>query len=144
MATQARGVDRRTFLTASTVAAAFGLPRLLSAEEWTAAEQDNVKVVNDFLHTRWLAPTMDWDKLASYLAEDAVWGNRTNNLVRGRQAIIEECKKTYGNPKRDLKILQTFAIGPIVVNDRLDSGVPVVGVFEVRDGLIKEWRAFGK
>ncbi len=48
----------------------------------------------------------------------------------------------------DLKILETFARGPVVVNSRTDSTLkgtrstnptPVVGVFILRDGKIREW-----
>ena len=150
-------LNRRTFLEAAGLAT-FSLTGRLEAAEWTDLEKANVKVVNDFLHARWNIEQIDFNRMGSFLADDCVRGGRSTNFIRGREAIIEDLKRTYGQVlKRSLKVIQTLAIGPIVINERIESqtlpgreggpardvGGHVVGMFEVRDGRIKEWRAFG-
>jgi len=138
-------------------AAHFGLARA-NAAEWTDVEKANVKVVTDFLTARWGPDPLDFTKIGSFLADDCIRAARSTNFTRGRDAIIADLQRSNGDVlSRELKILQTAVIGPIVITERIenqrmkgrdggpprDSGGHVVGFFEVRDGKIKEWRAFG-
>jgi limonene-1,2-epoxide hydrolase len=150
-------VNRRRFLaTTGFGAVTLGIAGRLEAE-WTELEKANVKVVNDFLHARWVVEPVDLKTIASLLAEDCVRGAQTTNLTRGRQAILEYLERSARETlKRSVKVLQTLALGPLVINERFevqivpgrDGGPPrdvgghVAGLFEVRDGKIKEWRAF--
>lgn len=144
--------DRRAFLTAAGVgaASAFGWARLAVAAELTAAEKANVKIVNDMC-AAWAAP-LDFDRIGRYLAEDCVFrGSETSPPVKGRQAILDSLKKPLGAAqKAELQVVQTFAKGPIVFNERFDRFTlgertidwHGVGVFYVKDGKIAEWSDF--
>ncbi len=67
----------------------------------------------------------------------------------GRVAAIALLKRFFGNDERyELKIQDVFAHGPVVAVSRIDSTVkdrvhlrptPVVGVFIMHDGKIREW-----
>ena len=145
-------VGRRQFLTASFAgtAATLGLPGLATAAEWTEAEKANVKIVNDMC-AAWTAP-LDLDRIGRFLAEDCTFrASETSASVKGRQAIVDGLRKMLGSPeKAQFEIVQTFARGPLVVNERFDRfTLPSrsinwngVGVFFVRNGLIAEWSDF--
>lgn len=145
-------VDRRHFLAASLVGAAgsLALPSVASAAGMTAAEKANVKVVNEMC-AAWKAP-VDFDKIGTFLAEDCVFRpSETAQPIKGRQAIVDGLKKMLGSPERaEFKIVQTFARGPMVVNERFDRfTLPNrkidwngVGVFFMKNGLIAEWLDF--
>lgn len=143
---------RRSFLGATLAAAAgtVGMPRLADAADWSDAEKANVKVVND-MSAVWTAP-VDFDKVGRYLAEDCTYrANETAPPVKGRQAIVDGLRKSLGAAtKAQFEILQTFARGPMVVNERIDRfTLPTrsvnwngVGVFFLKDGLIVEWNDY--
>lgn len=145
-------VDRRQFLTAGVVGAAgsLAIPGLASAADWTDSEKANVKVVNDMC-AAWAAP-LDFDKIGRYLAEDCVFrASETAQPVKGRQAIVDTLKKMLGSPSMaKFDIVQTFARGPMVVNERFDRFTMPnrnvnwngVGVFYLKNGLIQEWLDF--
>ena len=145
--------SRRRFLQAAVAGAAGSLviPGLASAAEWTAAEKASVKVVNDMC-AAWKAP-LDFDAIGRFLAEDCVFrASETAPPMKGRQAIVDGLRKMLGAPsKAGFEIVQTFARGPIVVNERFDRFTMPnrqvdwngVGVFFVRDGLIAEWSDYG-
>jgi limonene-1,2-epoxide hydrolase len=69
--------------------------------------------------------------------------------VSGQAATIALFQTFLSNGERyELKILQTFAHGPVVVNARTDSTITndrrvnptsVVGVFVIKDAKIREW-----
>jgi limonene-1,2-epoxide hydrolase len=140
---------RRQFLATSVAGAAavLALSGVASAAEMTAAEKANVKVVTDMC-AAWTAP-VDFDKIGGYLAEDCIFrASEAAPPIKGRQAIIDGLKKMLGSPeKARFDIVQTFARGPLVVNERFDrftmSSKSIdwngVGVFYVKNGLIAEW-----
>jgi limonene-1,2-epoxide hydrolase len=121
-----------------------------SAMESSAVEKANTDVVRDFCKA-WGDDPPDLDKLASdFLSEDCtIRFGETIAPVTGQAAAAELFKSFFTNGERyDLKIVDTFARGPIVMNARVDSTIKgkrvtnptqVVGVFLVRDGKIKEW-----
>ena len=91
------------------------------------------------------------------MQEDCVRGARTTNFMRGRPEILAYLERSSRDTlKKSLKVLQTLALGPLVINERVelqvvpgrDGGPPrdvgghVVGMFEVKNGQIKEWRTF--
>jgi len=145
-------INRRTFLSAAGVGAATlaGMPTLLEAADWSAAEKGNVAAVSGMCRA-WAAP-LDLEKIGSFLTEDCVYRPlETAAPIKGRQAIVEALKKMLGSTsKAEFKVVQTFARGPIVFNERFDSlAMPQrninwhgVGVFMVRDGKIAEWSDF--
>jgi len=131
-------IRRRSFLTTSLATAGLGalaplaLASRASAAEWSAAEQANVKLVTDFC---------------------ASWSTRDlkqvfPRLATGQAGITERLGSWMESSDRiQFEILDTFALGPIVINHRIDHFVsktrPLtwegVGVFFVKDGKIQEW-----
>jgi limonene-1,2-epoxide hydrolase len=145
-------IHRRRFLTAAGLGtmAALAMPGLAAGADWTDAEKANVKVVNDMCAS-WIAP-LDFDRIGRFLADDCVFrASETAMPIKGRQAIIDGLRKMLGSPqKAQFEIVQTFARGPIVVNERFDRfTMPQrninwngVGVFFLRNGAIAEWNDF--
>ena len=143
--------NRRYFLEAGTVAAAGLLAAARSGEaaEWTPTEKANVQVVNDFC-AAWV--TGDVAKIVSYMAEDALF-RQGATMFNGRQASVDRITKVFAQyPKIEFEVVETFARGPIVFNERKDwldqPGQPrrlihLVGVFVVRNGKIAEWTDYG-
>jgi limonene-1,2-epoxide hydrolase len=122
-------------------------PSAASAE---TIEKANVLLVRDFCKA-WGDDPPDPDDMANkFLADDCVvrFGD-TIEPVSGHDAAVALFQTFLSNGERyDLKILETFARGPVVVNSRVDSTIKgtrtmhptsVVGVFIVRNGKIKEW-----
>lgn len=140
---------RRRFLHTALASAGASLvvPGLASAADWTPGEKANVAVVNAMC-AAWKAP-LDFDAIGRFLADDCVFrASETAAPLKGRQAIVDGLRKMLGAPsKAGFDIVQSFARGPLVVNERFDRfTLPNrqidwngVGVFFVRDGLIAEW-----
>ncbi len=95
---------------------------------------------------------LDFDRVARFLADDCTFrASETAAPVKGRQAIVDTLRKMLGSPsKARFDVVQTFARGPIVVNERFDRfTLPTreinwsgVGVFCLRNGVIAEWSDF--
>lgn len=144
MARQAGTITRRAFCTAGAAALAVaGSGRGVGAAEWTPLEQTNVKVVNDFC-AAW--PGHDLAKIMSYFADAGVYRmTETMEPVKGRDAVAARIRTFLDRVER-FDVLETFARGPMVFNERIDhfsSGALKawrgVGVFFLKDGKIVEW-----
>jgi limonene-1,2-epoxide hydrolase len=121
-----------------------------SAASSSVIEKANVQLVKDFCKAWGDDPPDAEDMANKYLADDVVvrFGD-TIDPVSGHDAAVALFQTFLSNGERyDLKILETFARGPVVVNSRIDSTIKgtrtihptsVVGVFIVRNGKIKEW-----
>jgi limonene-1,2-epoxide hydrolase len=145
-------IGRRRFLATAGVGAAVtvGLPGLAAAADWTDAEKANVKVVADMC-AAWTVP-IDFDKIGRFLADDCSYrASETAAPVKGRQAIVDGLRKMLGpSQKAGFEIVQTFARGPMVVNERFDRFTLAarsidwngIGVFFVKNGLIQEWNDY--
>jgi limonene-1,2-epoxide hydrolase len=142
-----RVVARRRFLKAagSTTAAVVALAGTVDAE-WTSAEKVNVQVVNEFCAS---FAGRDVAKIASFLADNCVYRvTETAMPLVGKDAVVARIKG-FVDPAQvvEFPVAETFAKGPIVMNERTDRFVRpdrtntfhVVGVFFVRDGKIAEW-----
>jgi limonene-1,2-epoxide hydrolase len=113
-------------------------------------EKTNIQLVKDFCKA-WGDDPPDAETMVNqYLADDClVRFGETIEPVTGHDAAISLFQTFLNNGERyDLKILETFARGPIVVNSRIDSTIKgkhtthptsVIGVFVIRAGKIKEW-----
>ena len=113
-------------------------------------EKANTQLVKDFCKA-WGDDPPDAEELVNhYLADDClVRFGETIDPVNGHEAAIALFQTFLNNVERyDLKILETFARGPLVVNSRIDSTIKgkrttnptkVFGVFVIRNGKIKEW-----
>ena len=137
-------LSRRNALTA----AGAGLASLVSsrdahAADWTSAERANVQVVNNFC-AAW--PSHDLKKVTSFFADDGAYRmSERQEPSKGHQAVTEKINSFIGNVVK-FEVLETFARGPMVFNERIDHFQNLnikswhgVGVFFLRDGKIVEW-----
>ena len=127
---------------------------LLSEEEQLALEQANDQLITNFINDY---AKRDVDILANYLADDIIY-----QISEGQPEVvgIEAYKKRNGAmfdglEKVDWITLRQFAIGQLVINDRIDEFYPypgskvprmrfrVAGYFLIVDNKIKVWRDFG-
>jgi limonene-1,2-epoxide hydrolase len=135
------------------VEGAVGTPPSLSTPSAASAgsiEKTNIQLVKDFCKA-WGDDPPDADEMVNhYLMDDClVRFGETIDPVNGHEAAVALFQTFLNNGERyDLKILETFARGPLVVNSRIDSTIKgkrttnptkVFGVFVVKNGKIKEW-----
>ncbi|MDX6286378.1 MAG: limonene,2-epoxide hydrolase [Frankiales bacterium] len=96
-------------------------------------------------------PSRDAATVASFFSEDAIYCNGPLDPVTGREAIqatVAAFMDMGGEAGAD--ILHTVADGPIVMTERVDHfikadttiSLPVMGIFEVHDGVITAWRDY--
>ena len=92
---------------------------------------------------------LDLDRIVALLDPDAVYESGPARPVRGRDQIATLLRRmTRGVSACEFEILHLAVSGDIVFTERRDvvtigdvtAVLPVVGVFEVRGGLIREWR----
>src|SRR5262245_11935612 len=118
-----------------------------AAPELTAAQRAHVELVGDFCAS-W--STRDLKQILPRLADDCIYRmSETTPAVTGHAGINERLGSWM--PSSDLgiefKILDTFGVGPMVMNHRIDSFKSTtrpltwegVGIFFIKDGKIKEW-----
>ena len=145
-------IDRRQALTALGLsgAATLGITSTLRAvTEPTHTEAANIDLVNAMCAT-WVAP-MNFSKLGELLSDDCIYrATETAPPVTGRDAIIERLQGLGQSSFIEFEVIETFARGSIVVNDRIDRfELPNrqiewhgVGVFYIKDDKIAEWSDF--
>lgn len=142
-------MDRRGFMTtgagaialASLVRPAHGVE--MPGTEMTGTELANVQLVNNFC-AAW--PEHNLDKLMEFFADDGAYRmTETTELAAGREAVAARIQSILANVDR-FDVLDTFARGPMVINERIDyfSNFALktwhgVGVFFVREGKIVDW-----
>lgn len=131
-----------------------GERKVLTPDQQLALEEANETLVNNFIRDY---ATRDVDVLASYMADDIIYQvSEGQGEVRGIDAYKERNAAMFeGLEKVDWRILRSFAIGQLVINDRIDDFFPkpgsqvprmqfrVAGYFLVVDNKIKVWRDFG-
>ena len=137
-------INRRGFLaTGAGVLALAGLPRLAEAAAMSDLEQANVQLVKDFC-AAW--PSHDLERVMAFFADDGAYRmTETTELADGRDAVATRIGSILNNVDR-FEVLDTFARGPMVINERIDhfSNFAIrtwhgVGVFFIRDGKIVDW-----
>ena len=142
-----KSTTRREFLAAGGAAPlALALAGQSGSRELTAAEQANVEVVNGFCDA-WA--TRDAAQIASFLADDAVFRfTQDGDAATGSETFRQMAAGFLANAtEARFDVLETYAIGPLVANLRVDyfttadgqQEFRVAGVFYVRDGKIVEW-----
>jgi limonene-1,2-epoxide hydrolase len=148
------GLTRRTFFLAGAIgtlslAAVAGDAETVDAPA-AGQEKANVKLVEDFIKSWGATDAESVMHSSSYLADDATLRMFEDKPpVIGPAAYAAGFKSFISDGSRiSVKILQTFAKGPMVANSRVDTvtapGKPdqiikVAGVFIVKNGKIKEW-----
>nr|ADI23835.1 hypothetical protein [uncultured gamma proteobacterium HF4000_48E10] len=144
-------IKRRDVLTTLGLSSvgALTLPTGVSAVQLTKTEEANIQLINTMCAT-WVAP-MNFEKLGALLSDDCVYrATETAPPVTGRVAIIERLQRLGQATFIEFEVVETFARGPIVVNDRFDRfELPErkiewhgVGVFHIKSGKIAEWSDF--
>jgi limonene-1,2-epoxide hydrolase len=139
------GFTRRSTFTSAGfgLAAMAGIRGQAGAAEQTPGEKANVQTVNNFC-AAW--PSHNLDRIMSFFAEDCAYRMTENQPPnQGRQAV-EDRIKTYLDNVQSFEVIETFAKGPMVFNERHDrfTAGPLkmwhgVGVFFLRNGKIVEW-----
>jgi limonene-1,2-epoxide hydrolase len=137
-------VNRRGFLGAGTgLLVAGALAAKAEAAEVTAEERANTQVVNAFM-AAWTA--RDLVKIMAPLADTIVYrATETAEPIKGKDAVEARLKGIVDRVDR-FDVIETWARGPMVVNDRIDRFTSGnlkawhgVGVFFLKDGKIVEW-----
>ena len=127
---------------------------ILTPEQQAALEKSNEALINGFVRDY---ATRDVNVLAAYMHDDIVY-----QISEGQPDIVGvEAYKAHhremfaGLEKVDWRVLRSFTIGQLVINDRIDDFFPkpgsrvprmqfrVAGYFLVQDGKIRVWRDFG-
>jgi len=108
----------------------------------------NEKIVREFV-AAW--SNLDADELVSYFASDGTYYNMPTKPVTGHgnlRAFISGFLASW--EKTDWEIINLVADGDLVIVERMDRTsaagrhveLPCVGVFEMENGKIKEWRDY--
>ena len=111
--------------------------------EPTAGELANVQLVNDFC-AAW--PSHDLERVMAFFADDGAYRmTETTELAKGRDAVSARIQTILDHVDR-FEVLDTFARGPMVINERIDRFSDFtlktwhgVGVFFIQDGKIVDW-----
>ena len=109
---------------------------------------DNERIVRDFI-AAW--ERLDAAELAAYFTADGCYYNIPVQPVRGRDNVekfIREFTATWTETRWE--IVSIGAVGERVYAERMDRtkttggdvDLPCLGVFEMRDGRIAEWRDY--
>ena len=143
MISSRRETTRRQAITdvVGTLAAAH--PLSLRGAEPTAQEKANIQVVKDFCDA-W--PAHNVGKIMSFFADNCAYRPlETMEAAKGRAAVENEIKRFVNNVER-FEILETWARGPMVINQRIDHFKDFqikawhgTGVFFLKSGRIVEW-----
>ncbi|MGH8285898.1 MAG: SgcJ/EcaC family oxidoreductase [Steroidobacteraceae bacterium] len=93
----------------------------------------------------------DWDRVFDLFAEDGVLHSMMVEPVKGRETIRAHISKLTPDIERiELKVRNIGVVDGTVFVERVDDfiyrgrhgAVPVVGVVEVENGRIREWREY--
>lgn len=107
-----------------------------------------LETVNAFLEA---AAARDYDTALGLLSEDVVYQNMPLPAVKGRQAVKDTLEMVLAAASSsEWVVLRELASDDLVMNERTDRfkvddrwlDLPVMGVFEVRDGVIVAWRDY--
>ena len=117
----------------------------LHAAEPTPAERANLDLVTRFCQA---FATRDMTKITAFLSPDLVYRlTDTVPAAKGPEAIARIKAYVDRSTAIDFKILDSWARGSVVVNERIDAftrpegnvSYHLTGVFVVKDGKIVEW-----
>jgi len=94
-------------------------------------------------------------ELAAFFADDSVYHNIPLAPVIGRDAIAKNIASFLrpgapGIESIQFRVINLAASGPVVMTERVDVfklpnktfELPVMGIFEIRDGKIRAWRDY--
>ena len=139
---------RRSFLTiAGAGLGIVGSVAVAAAAEPTPAERANMTLVTSFCEA---FSADDVDRIMSFMADPCSYRvTEAMEPIKGFAAVKNQITGLVKVADR-FEVLNTFARGPMVFNERIDHFAPGffmrswhgVGVFFVKDGKIVEWQDF--
>lgn len=109
---------------------------------------DHARIVREFI-AAW--SRLDADELAEYFTDDGVYHNMPLQAVGGRDNVHAMIKGFIASwTETEWEIRSLLASGDTVIVERIDRirssagnvDLPCVGVFEMEDGRIREWRDY--
>jgi limonene-1,2-epoxide hydrolase len=114
----------------------------------SSSDAEKLRVANEMVEA-W--NRLDWDRVFELFAEDGVLHTMTSEPIVGRAAIRERLQYIVDNLESiELRITHMGIIDDVVMIERVDdfvfagrhSAIPVVGVMEIADGKVTEWREY--
>src|SRR5436190_2086634 len=151
MAQDTNKETRRGFfaLAGAGLAATFATAVPVEAAEPTAAEKTNMKVVTDFCSA---FSAGEAERIMLFFADPCSYRvTEARDPIKGFAAVKDQIGNLVKNVER-FEVLDTFARGPMVFNERIDhfkpgGSIPLrswhgVGVFFLKNGKIVEWQDF--
>jgi len=121
---------------------------LASDKKAAGADAEKIAVVMEMVEA-W--NTLNWDRVINLFAEDGVLHSMMVEPIVGRESIAARITHLgAGTESITLNLKHIGVIDDVVFIERIDEfvynghagKVPVVGVLEVENGLIKEWREY--
>ena len=93
---------------------------------------------------------MDFDAIVAAFTDDIVYHNVPMQPLEGRAAVRKYLEGAWQFERCDWQTLNIAATGNVVLTERIDAFVingkdvslPLMGVFEIRDGKIAAWRDY--
>jgi len=154
--------SRREFMRAATIGgagmlAAGLLPSAAQARRDTAKEPKHMEKPMDVVRRFCAAWSDDAStaELAAFFTDDAVYHNIPMAPVIGRENIAKNIASFIrpgapGIMGIKFRLIHIAANGPVVMTERVDAfrlpnksfELPVMGIFEIKDGKIKAWRDY--
>lgn len=107
----------------------------------------NTEIVMAFINA-W--NTMDWDGAADLLTDDIIWDNVPMETMETKP-VVDAAMRGMAPESVDWEVLSIAENGDKVLTERVDNFVmaggknvslPVMGVFQIRDGKICLWRDY--
>ncbi len=138
----------RLALAASAALVASGCATMTAPTTQTETDAARVAVVMDMVEA-W--NTQDWDGVVNLFAEDGSLHSMMVEPIVGREALSARIGHIgEGIDAITLNVRNIGPVGDVVFIERVDEfvfnghagSVPVVGVIEVEDGKVKEWREY--
>ena len=113
----------------------------------TDAAAENDRLVREFL-AAW--ERRDTEHIVERFAEDGVYHSVPLTPIVGQAAIREFVEGFTDKPSGRIEIHHQVATAGVVMNERTDHiflngqpvSLPIMGVFEIRDGRITAWREY--
>lgn len=92
----------------------------------------------------------DLERVVAHLHEDVVYHNMPVAPLRGRAAVKEYLVSKGGFDRMHWRVLAIATTGNKVLTERVDDftlrgvdvSLPIMGTFEIEDGLIRAWRDY--
>lgn len=123
-------------------------PLVAMPQSTPATSDDPAAVVRDMIQA-W--HDLDVDRVIELFAPDGVFHSVMLEPIVGREALRAHFEPVFAELQRvELRTVNMATEGDVVFFERMDdfvyrgkhSEIPVVGVIEVRDGRIREWRDY--